>query len=76
MMAGLRKETTRITLADRLRSQREARGITKDAVAKALRIDRQTWYRIELGAASLPADRLIEVARVIGVTPNDLLGVS
>ena len=74
-MAALRRPRPRQLIADRLRRFRLARGITQEAAAKRLRIQRSQWCLIECGQQSIPAERLVDFAELVGVTANDLLGI-
>lgn len=75
-MAALRRPRPRQEIADRLRRFRLAAGLTQEVAAKALRITRGQWYEIESGKQSIPAERILDFAALVGATPNDLLGVT
>ena len=74
-MAALRRPRPRQLIADRLRRFRLAQGITQETAAKKLRITRSQWCMIESGQQSIPAERIIDFADLVGVTANDLLGI-
>jgi transcriptional regulator with XRE-family HTH domain len=69
---GRRAERKRI--ADRLRAARRSSALTQEEAARKARVSRDTWNRIELGRAALPAERLVEFAAIVGVAPSALLG--
>jgi transcriptional regulator with XRE-family HTH domain len=72
-MAALRRTAPRRRLADRIRAARRGAGLSQEVVAKKLRIATNQWWRIESGLQSLPAERLVDVARIINVNVTDLL---
>ena len=60
----------------RLRALRLERGLTQEALARAARLDRITIISLEVGRHRRPAlDSLMRLARALGTTPDDLLGV-
>lgn len=60
----------------RLRALREGQGMTQVALARAARLDRITIIALEVGRHRRPtADSLVRLARALGTTPDDLLGV-
>lgn len=58
-----------------LRAARWGRGITQDALSRALRIDRSTLARYETGARPIPATVLLECATHLNVSADQLLGL-
>lgn len=57
-----------------LRELREATGKSQQQVADELGVSKATYSSWETGARELKASRIIELARCLGVTPNDILG--
>jgi len=51
-------------------------GISQEAAARLLGVDRTQWSHIELGKQSVPAERLLDVARIVDATVSHLLGVA
>ena len=75
-MAALRRPKQRQKIADRLRRLRVAAGITQDQACAKLDIARSQWCLIETGQRSIPAERIVDVARLVNVSLNELLGVA
>jgi len=59
----------------RIREARKAAGITQDALALALGVNRATISKYETGAIDLPVSQLQRIADALGVHILDLLGV-
>lgn len=74
-MAALRRTSPRRRIAARIKASRLAQGFSQDVAAKKLRVHRDQWYRIEAGLQSIPAERLLDVARIVDTTVNELLGI-
>lgn len=55
------------TLEVRIKEARKRAGLTQAELASALGVSTQTMHRWEAGKASIPADRLVELAQVTGV---------
>ena len=60
---------------NRLRYCRKAAGMTQEQVAGAVGVSRKTYSSWETGRTDMGADRVRELSRVLGCTPNDILGV-
>src|SRR6266540_4243646 len=60
-------------LGARLRAVREHRGLSLRAVATRIGVSPATMSQLEHGRTGLSVTRLAEIARVLGVPPNDLL---
>jgi transcriptional regulator with XRE-family HTH domain len=56
-----------------VRRLRGERGITQDALARAVGVDIRTVQRIEAGTANLAVGTLVDLAHVLGVKPAALL---
>lgn len=74
-MAALRRPRPRQQIADRLRRLRLASGLIQEEAARRLRITRSQWCLIEAGSQSIPAERIVDFAQLVGVTVNELLGI-
>ena len=74
-MASIRRSGRRREIAQRIRRRRLDLGISQEAAAKQLGVDRVIWGAIELGKQSVPAERLLDVARIVKASVSDLLGV-
>lgn len=59
----------------RIKELREKAGLTQDTVAKALMLDRSTVAKWETGESKPRADKLPELARILGCTIDELYGV-
>lgn len=75
-MPSIRRTGRRREIAQRLRKLRRALGISQEQAAKQLGIDRVQWGYIELGTQSIPAERIVDVCRIVNTTPAELLGVA
>lgn len=75
-MAALRRQAPRQRIAERLRRARLAAGITQEEAARRIRITRSQWCLIEAGEQSIPAERVVDFARLVQVSVTDLLGVA
>lgn len=62
-----------INIAIRMRKLRYARGLTQSDVAAALGISFQQYQKYEQGRNRISAARLVAIAQILGVTPNDIL---
>ncbi len=60
-------------IAANVRRLRAERGLTQDALAKAVGIDLRTVQHIEAGTASLGVKTLVDLADALGVKPAALL---
>ena len=56
-----------------LLSYRKQRGLTQVAVAEAAGISDRTYADIERGTVNMRIETLIQICRVLKITPNDLL---
>lgn len=62
--------------ANILRLRREMKGLSQEEVAKAVGVARQTVTAWEGGQTErIEAHNIKKLAKALGVTPNDLLGV-
>lgn len=59
---------------DNLRLYRKAKGITQQELANELKIDRSTYSFYELGKARPKFEVLRAIAKIFGVTIDELLG--
>lgn len=75
-MASMRRTGRRREIAQRLRKLRLALGLSQEQAAKLLGVDRVQWSYLELGHQSIPAERLLDVCRILQATPDELLGVA
>jgi transcriptional regulator with XRE-family HTH domain len=63
------EEAQRVSLGDRLRVQRECRGLTVRALAKQAHVDHATIVRLESGTTfRVTLDAAGKLARALGVT--------
>lgn len=69
-----RKPTPAQQLGRQISSAREAAGLTQGQAADALHVHRQTWSRWERGEQVPDALLLGQIARLLGVSADRLLG--
>jgi len=62
------------TIAERLRSAREAAGLTQGQAAKLLGLHRPTVSEIEAGRRKVSAEELVQFADIYGVSVSWLTG--
>lgn len=63
-----------LSFSDNLKYFRERAGITQDAMAKTLGVNRVTYARYESGLVAPRNDKLPELAKILGCTIDDLFG--
>ena len=64
-----------MTLGERIRSAREAKGMTLEELGKLCNTTRQTINKYESGiVTNIPLDRIEMIALHLGTTPEELLG--
>lgn len=64
------------TIAVCLSTIRKDQGFTQTEVANKLKTNQSVYSRYERGEIRLPADTLIQLAKILGVTPNELCGIT
>ncbi len=62
-------------LGANIRKLRQAKGLTQVQMAEALGVVQQLITRYEQGVAYPSIQKLIEIGKILGVTPNQLLGI-
>jgi transcriptional regulator with XRE-family HTH domain len=63
-------------IADRLTKIRKEQGITQVEMSKKLKTTQSVYSRYESGEYRLHGELLMQMAKILGVTPNDILGVT
>jgi len=64
-----------MTIGERIKYYREAKGITQEELAGYLGVRKQTIWKYENGAVTnVPLNRIQQMAPFLGVTPADLTG--
>lgn len=64
-----------MTKGDRIRQLREGRSLTQEDLARLLNTKRQTISKYEKNiVTNIPSDKLEELAKVLGTTPEYILG--
>jgi len=63
-------------IANRLTSIRKEQGITQVEMAKKLKTTQSVYSRYESGEFRLHGELLLAMAKILAVTPNDILGVT
>ena len=64
-----------VSLGQRIREVREARGVSQAAAAEALEISQPTYSRIESGERPLAGDELVILADLFGVRAAAVTGL-
>ncbi len=62
-----------LNIAQRIRQLRAVRGLSQTEVADALGVSFQQFQKYEQGRNRISAARLVSIARILGVTPHDIL---
>jgi transcriptional regulator with XRE-family HTH domain len=62
-------------IAQRLAKLRQDAGITQVELAKKLKTTQSIVSRYERGELRIHAELLLQLSKILGVTPNDILGV-
>lgn len=60
-------------VAARIRAARKGRGISQRDLARAVGVAQSTLSRIERGKRRVSVDRLVAIARALGVRPSDMM---
>ena len=64
-------------LSSKLKSLRKSKGITLEALARAIGTSKQTIHRYENGViTNIPPEKIEAIAEALGTTPSDLMGWS
>jgi len=63
-------------IAERLGKIRKEQGVTQVEMAKKLKTNQSVYSRYESGEFRLHGELLLKMAKILGVTPNDILGVT
>ena len=63
-------------IANRLTKIRKEQGITQVEMAKKLKTTQSVYSRYESGEFRLHGELLLAMAKILGVTPNDILGIT
>lgn len=58
---------------NQIRNLRERANLTQDVLAQLIRVDRSTIAKWETGKALPRADKLLELAKILGCTVDELL---
>lgn len=68
------KEGIKLQFKDNLKFYRKAHGMTQQKLANELKIDRSTYSFYELGKARPKFEVLKAIAKIFGITVDELLG--
>ena len=63
-------------IAERLNALRKEKGITQVEMAKKLKTTQSIYSRYERADVRLYVDTLLRISQILGVTPNELFGVT
>ncbi len=69
-------EKIRQTISQRLAKVRREKGVTQVEMAKKLKTSQSMYSRYESGELRVHADTVINIAKILGVTPNEILGIT
>ena len=69
-------EMTREAIAKAFKREREAAGFSQSSVAECLGIPRTSVSHIENGRRGVSADNLIRLAKLVGKSIDDILGIN
>lgn len=61
-----------MALAQKIKKLRELRDLTQEHVAKELGMDQSAYSRIEKGMTKISHERLVKIATVLNVEPEDI----
>ena len=61
-------------MPNRLREHREARDLTRRQLANRLDVTESTIERWETSKSRIPDERKLELAKLLDVTPSELMG--
>jgi transcriptional regulator with XRE-family HTH domain len=68
-----RTSSYEVKVADRIRLRRQQRNISQSELAESIGISFQQFQKNEMGRNRISVGRLVEIARILGTTPHDLL---
>lgn len=60
-------------IGNRIRDARLWANLSQEQLAGRIGVERRTVVRLELGTTSPPIDRLLHIARTLGIPPADLM---
>jgi len=75
-MPSIRRTTRRREIAQRIRKLRVSLEMSQEEAAKQLGVRRVQWTHIEAGKQSVPAERVVDLCRILNTTPVELLGAA
>lgn len=58
---------------DQLKTWRVSQGITADEAGARVGVGRVQWFRWEKGARKIPAERVLDIERMTGISRHELL---
>jgi transcriptional regulator with XRE-family HTH domain len=68
-------EVIRMTIGERIREARTAKGLTQEQLAEQVHVTKQAVYKYETGIVNnIPLDKLESIAACLGVAPGYLAG--
>lgn len=64
-----------MSIGDRIRTEREKKGITQTDLAKAISVSKQTLYKYENNIiTNIPSDKIERLSQILDVTPAYIMG--
>ena len=64
------------SVASNIRNARQAKSYSQDYLAYKLKISQNAYSKIECGHSKITVDRLIDIAQILEIEPNKLLGLT
>lgn len=62
-----------VKVADRIRLRRQGKNVSQSELAEAVGVSFQQYQKNEMGKNRISVGRLVEIAKILGTTPHDLL---
>ena len=75
-MPSIRRTVRRREIAQRIRKLRVSLDLSQETAAKLLGVGRVQWTHIEAGRASVPAERVVEICRILNTSVVEILGAA
>jgi transcriptional regulator with XRE-family HTH domain len=60
-------------IGEKIKNAREVKNLTQDYVAKKLGITQRAYSKIENDEVNIVVNKLLEIAKILGVSPNEFL---
>jgi transcriptional regulator with XRE-family HTH domain len=67
------KRTVDQIIGERIREERHAKKLTMDQLATKIGVRFNVIHKVEMGQCKMTVDRLIKIARTLGIAPDRLM---